>query len=357
MNGLGLFTSKIHHHASFSGYEQLIEYVEAEYVNALLRTFDQNLLQRGFIKLLRQTMTVSNWYHWQDFKAELAIRRYIIDSVSSQPLIHLLYGDSMLGWIPTMKAKYSFTLMATIHACPMDMPEIFRRPQRLQAVDHFVILAPNQLEPLVELGVKEENISLVPHGIDMKNIDAVHQERASHNRAPKQNGSQRLKVLGVGNWRRDFAMYNRIFEQLVHADWVEFTMVVPDFRRSQIRDQENVTLLTDISDQHLAQLYDESDVLLMAVEDAAANNVILEALAHGLPIVANRHAALKWYGNSGVIEFDDAGFAVRQLTRLHEDIRYGEELSEHAYRRAEQLTWDKVAKQMNDIYLSLSSNT
>jgi glycosyltransferase involved in cell wall biosynthesis len=114
-----------------------------------------------------------------------------------------------------------------------------------------------------------------------------------------------------------------------------------------------VTLLTDISDKHLTRLYDESDVLLMAVKDAAANNVILEALAHGLPIIANQHEALKWYSGSSMIEFDDSDHAVRQLNQLYHTEPIQADLREKAFQRAEQLTWDKVAKQMNNIYTTI----
>jgi glycosyltransferase involved in cell wall biosynthesis len=351
MEGLGLFTSKIHHHASFSGYEQLIEYVEAEYVNALLRTFDQNLAQRAFIKLLRQTMTVSNWYHWQDFKAELAVRRYIIDSVSERPLIHMLYGDSMLSLIPTMKAKYDFQLMATIHACPADMGDIFARPSRLSAVDHFILLAPNQYRPLIDLGVPEEKISVVPHGIDLKNIQAVHQQRNPDHTGDFQ--SDQITVLGVGNWRRDFALYNQIFKACDQYDQITFKMVVPDYRRSELEPTEQVTILSDLSDEELVALYDSSDVLLMAVRDAAANNVILEAMAHGLPIVGNQHAALEWYSGEAMRSFGSPKEAANILYGLWAEPEKRIALSEQAYQQAKEYDWQLIAERMNDLYQQL----
>lgn len=355
MKGLGLFTSKIHHHASFSGYEQLIDYIEAEHVNAMLRTSDTSLFKRSITKLLRSLVTVSNWYQWQDLMAELDAYRFLKSTEAPNPVIHLLYGDSMLGWLPRMKRYFNFTLVATVHACPSDMTEIYRSPHRLAGVDHFIILAPNQRDALTEMGVPKHKISLIPHGIDQNTIELIGENVANTPiKADSKVQNSKFNVLGVGNWRRDFKMYNEIFEQFEGADWIQFTMVIPEHRQQEMRKQSNITVLSGISDSELLQLYDTSDILLMAVEDAAANNVILEAMAHGLPILGNKHEAIEWYAGNSMKTYDSVSEAVSQIKLLADSNEVLVDLSQNALRRAETYEWSQIADKLKGLYKNLS---
>jgi glycosyltransferase involved in cell wall biosynthesis len=353
MKGLGLFTSKIHHHASFSGYEQLIDYVQAEHVNAILRTENKSLVKRLITKLLRSTVTISNWYQWQDLVAEWDAFRYIRRNKKARPIVHLLYGDSMLGWLPQLKRWYDFSLITTVHACPSDMERIYGRTQYLDRVDRFIILAPNQRAGLEALGVPKENIVLIPHGLDHHTISSINSEDSELG-ARNRGEDRTFRVLGVGNWRRDFKVYNKIFKRFQDSEHIHFDMVVPAFRRDELIDQENVTIRSGISDEALIELYEHSDLLLMAVEDAAANNVILESMAHGLPILGTDHPALTWYAGEAMQPFTEVDDAVKAIQEFQSNPDRLANMARFGLKRAEEFDWNTIGSQLTTLYKQLT---
>lgn len=93
------FTTRILHHSSHSGYEQLIKYinvdevVEVERVNA--QPFPWNWVER----LLRR-FTCSKWYAWDGFMFEWRVFR---EARKLETVAFFLYGDTSLGWLPYVK--------------------------------------------------------------------------------------------------------------------------------------------------------------------------------------------------------------------------------------------------------------
>jgi len=61
------------------------------------------------------------------------------------------------------------------------------------------------------------------------------------------------------------------------------------------RKPETASRLSGVSEEQLRDLYRNAALLLMPLEDAVANNAIMEAMACGLPIVTNDTGGIRDY--------------------------------------------------------------
>lgn len=342
MKRLALFTTKIPHHASRSGYEQLIKYVDADLVHQRLRKNPTNLFQWGVSGLLRK-IACSKWYQWDGIVSEYKTLR--LAQQYKEPLIaHFLYGDTAIGLLPYIKQWMQTKIVLTIHGCPGDLPEILQYPRMLQSVDQLILLGKNQQSFFIEHGLQENQLSYVPHGVDL--------EWFKPDRTLKQDSS--FRILIAGNWRRDFKMYRRICQRLESIIDVKIDVLTKDFNHSYFEGLQNVTLYDRISDEALLRKYQAADLMLLAVQDAAANNVLLEAMATGLPVLSNDRGAIRDYlGDEAGLYYESPDEAVRMIDQLKQNRNRLDEVSEKVEKRAQHFGWLKIADRMNQIYQTL----
>jgi glycosyltransferase involved in cell wall biosynthesis len=118
-------------------------------------------------------------------------------------------------------------------------------------------------------------------------------------------------------------------------------------------DVPNVDFSSDLTDSELLRAYQEASCLLMTVEAATANNAILEALACGLPVVAEDVGGIAEYTGYESARLspkgDGKGLAasVIELSRNSETCR---SMSHFARRRAEALAWPEAQRRTEAVY-------
>lgn len=277
------FTTKIPHHSSHSGYEQLIKYidvdeiVEVERVNA--QAFPLNWIER----LLRR-ITCSKWYAWDGLMFEWRVFK----EARKQPTTaFFLYGDTSIGWLPYVKKWLSLKLIVALHSCPDDLHEVFQKPHLLKAIDKFIVLGSNQIPFLEKNGISKESIEYIPHGVDVEWFK----------KGKVESVSTKFSVLMVGSWRRNFSLYQKVLYHFSDDNTVHFTMISHAHNKSHFQDfsDDELTFLSGISDEELLENYQNHDVMLLGLEDAVANNVLLEALACELPVIVEDVGAIKEY--------------------------------------------------------------
>ena len=206
------------------------------------------------------------------------------------------------------------------------------------AMAHHVITASNFTKStLIDAGVAAERIAVVPYGIDSDRYTPGTRARGA--REPLQ-----LLFVGTLGQRKGIKYLVQALEMLPR-DAVELTVcgrAVDDleiFRRSPAR----IRLLPSVSAEGLLEAYRNADVFVFPSLAEGFAQVILEALASGLPVIATMRTAapdLIRHGREGFII--EPGSAAELAAHIEEFLRLPEMLAPMraaARRRAEHFSW------------------
>ncbi|MCE5242561.1 MAG: glycosyltransferase family 4 protein [Syntrophobacteraceae bacterium] len=259
------------HHAATSGYGQFIRYLDG---NIISRDRKWKLWERAVSRAFRNVYENSGsyWYHRESFLAEFeAARRWFR---GRNEIFHFLYGEQCFRFLGSIKklSRRNF-IVCTYHTPPDKFGEVVKTPRHIGDVDAAIVLSKMQIECLSRY-VDREKIHYVPRGVDTRYFKPG---------AGKGNG--RLECLFVGNFLRDFDTMSKAASLLEDNGRIRFTVVTLPRNRGHFDRNRNVEVLSGIPDSRLLELYQNSDVLVLPLLDATANNVVVEAMACGVPVV------------------------------------------------------------------------
>lgn len=337
-------TPKMGHHSSFSGYEQLVDYVEADQMIISRRGAPKSILEKWFGRLLRR-FSLSRWYQNDGMQAEWAAIRTRLKTRKSV-VLHYLYGDAALGLLPYFCKYFDIKLIATIHSCPKDIPVTLRKRLALKSVSRYIVLGNNQIGPLLDLGIPSNKISHIPHGVVTA---AFTGERQDFN-------SSRFSILIVGNWKRRYQLYLKVCELYSDTPGVVFNLVTRHSVPNELENIPSLKIWRNISDGELKKMYLSSSCMLLALEDAVANNVVLESMASGLPIICENVGAVDEYlGKEYPLFFDaeDPQGAVEKIESLRNGPKLAASVSDQLRARASTFDWTVIACQVEELYEGL----
>lgn len=342
---IALFTTKVPYHSSHSGYEQLIRYVQSDDVIFRVRKNADSFWKRNLERLFRR-FTVSKWYMWDGVEAEWATwkksRKY-----GDQLVSHFLYGGNAIGFLPYFRGRIKGKLILSIHACPSDLGEILQKPDLLKRMDALILLGSNQKPFFLSHGIPEEKLHVIPHGVDLDYFGSI--ENQQYHLSEKKY----FNVLMVGNWRRNFPFYRDVAKKLAAQTEIRLRVVSQNHNAFHFDGLENVTFSSGISDNELKHLYQSSDAMLLGVQDAVANNVLLESMACGLPVVLEDVGALSEYisKDAGLfVQPNDSEAAADNLIRLYDNQALWNTHRQKTLEEVQEFDWKNIAKQIERVY-------
>lgn len=197
-----------------------------------------------------------------------------------------------------------------------------------------------------------------PNGIEKYFIS---NENQRHN----YNGiTQRKKIIlfvGAFNEIKNPLEFIKICEYLHKTDKsYGFVMIGPDEGLkeaiiSRVGGRSYFKILPPLQDQRkLSEVYKASDLLLITSKREAFGNIVIEAWASGLPIVASEVGGLKYLIQDGVNGYlyksGDISYASNLIKSIFEDKIKMNEMSIKNKKNSQNYTWDTLTKKLIDIY-------
>ncbi|NNG00366.1 MAG: glycosyltransferase family 4 protein [Desulfobacteraceae bacterium] len=326
----------------------MIDYLECRVIAAPEKwSFGRRVIVKSLGRLIKKSGVV--WYNRDSaYNETVAAMRWL---KKSGQIFHFIYGENSFRYLGLLKKIHlQNAVICTFHTPPWKFQELVADNKYLDDLDAIVVVSNSQRKFFSEL-IGEERVFYVPHGIDVQHYH------------PKMvflthNSTTKFKCLFVGQHMRDLNTLSESAKFLIdHDPTVEFNVVVPEKFHSCFIDLPNVTVLSKIPDTRLLELYQESDLLVLPLIDATANNSILEAMACGLPVVTTDMTATRDYLDDScaiLTPKGDVRGVVEAIQALKSDRDKLDGFAGAIRRRAMDFSWEKIATQMNHIYRKVS---
>jgi glycosyltransferase involved in cell wall biosynthesis len=226
-----------------------------------------------------------------------------------------------------------------------------RKEQEVQLADHIFVASSMTKQSLLDIGIKPENISVIPYGAP---IDYFH---------PKPKPDSRFRALFVGRVgpRKGLHYLFPAWQQLQLPDAELMTVGINEFPENWLAQySDSFRHVPSVPHASLNEYYSTASVLVFPSLVEGFGLVLLEAMACGIPVITTPHTA-----GPDIITDGVEGFIVpvRDVEALKEKIewcyRHPQALAEMgraARRKAEQLTWDLYRQKLANQVQALLSN-
>jgi glycosyltransferase involved in cell wall biosynthesis len=202
-----------------------------------------------------------------------------------QPSIaHYVFGDFTPPVLIDAVHRKGAKIVATFHVSARRAPQVLGGVRRLDELDAVTLVSASQRAWFLERGVPAQRLHVILHGVEAKYFVPAP-------RAPREGP---LHLLIVGKTERDHAFAAAVMAALPKGVAMLRVMTAPE-QQANYRGVAGVELLPRLDDAGLLAAYQQADLLFMPVLDCTANNAVLESMACGTSVMANRVGGIPEY--------------------------------------------------------------
>lgn len=199
-------------------------------------------------------------------------------------IVHWLWGEFAAPKHAEAYRARRGKVVVSVHCSARRWESVWRRPNGYAHADMVVLTSESQ-RPFVEQNVPSERVRRIPLGVECDHFTpGVRQAR-------KRN---RLRLFLFGNTERDHAFAAAVAKRLP-ADRFEWRIRTMAPEKCLYDSIPCITMLPRLSDEEMLEEYRQADLLCMPMLDSAANDVLLESMACGTPVMTNRVGGVPEY--------------------------------------------------------------
>jgi len=232
----------------------------------------------------------------------------------------------------------------------------------LEAVERAVrIITPSQYttdQLLKHVGVPREKVRLIPFGVDLPTTSLSPERRAWEREQLVGKGNEMIFTVGVIQTRKNTINAVKALRRLPERYRLVIaggnghgSDAIHDFIRTEGLGSR-VVLLGYAPAERLPVLYDTASVFLFPSFEEGFGLPVLEAMAHGLPVVASGTSSLPEVGGDAALYVDphDPNDIAEKVTLAVEDEGQRKLMTERGLERARAFTWRRTAEANLQVY-------
>ncbi len=257
--------------------------------------------------------------------------------------VHFIWGEFAAPKRPEPYRRKGARVVVSVHCSARRWDSVWLRPDGYAQADMVVLTSESQ-RPFVARHVPAAQIRRIFLGVD-----------GDHFRPPGTRLAERdkLRLLLLGNTERDHEFAARVAAKLP-ADRFAWRVRTDSREQAAYRGVACVNLLPRLSDAEMLEEYRQADVLAMPMLDSAANDVILESMACGTPVMVNRVGGIPEYvdPSCNFVMSNDRNVDewVEKLLWLERNRDVAERMRPATRAWAERFDWKLIAEQYRAMY-------
>lgn len=229
------------------------------------------------------------WYYGSTWNTSFPVvdeLRYAFAMPNGQRSIaHFLFAEfNGLRWGWPLRQKGAI-VVGTFHASKVRQPKVLGGVRDFGCYDWITVVSEVQKPFFQDKGVLSERLRVIPLGVDTTFFCPDQRPRA-------EGGA--LQGLLMGNTERDHAFMAELMRKLPPGI-LHLRVRTAGVNQHHYRDVPGIEILPSLNDDALLDAYRAAELLVMPMDDCTANNAVLESMACGTPVMANRVGGIPEY--------------------------------------------------------------